>query len=127
MQQVDHITVLKLGKIDHRPAFHTSVQIFPIGYKCEQKISGVSIQKGAMNQVITCEIEDLEGYPQFRITVKATGDTYMASSESSVWKKVYYSWWLYYDIACVLSSFPYCSLIPAILIRIGTRLSSVSI
>ena len=83
-----HITLLQLGRVDLRSGFHSPVQIFPIGYKCEQIVNGTTIYKGPMSQKIVCEIEDLDGYPQFRITVNSTGDTYMASKESEVWKKV---------------------------------------
>lgn len=83
-----NITLLKLGRVDGRTGFHNPVQIFPVGYKCEQVVHGTSVYKGSSNQVITCEIEDLDGHPQFRLTVKSSGDTFMASREADVWKKV---------------------------------------
>ena len=85
-----------------------------------------------MSQKIICEIEDLDGYPQFRITVCSTGDTYMASKESEVWKKVSknLSYFLNIDflLGVVLLMNAYnCSSIPATSTWIGTLHFSVFI
>jgi hypothetical protein len=85
---VDHITVLAWGRVVPRGAFQSAVQLFPVGYKCEQTISGTSLFKGAVNQPIICEIEEADNSPQFRITLKSSGDTFLAPNEAAVWRKV---------------------------------------
>jgi hypothetical protein len=89
-KQIDNFRLINLGHIDRRSSFHNVVQIYPIGYKCEQVIGSASISKGITNKNIVCEIGDLDGYPEFKIVVKATGDTFLASTEANVWKKVIY-------------------------------------
>ncbi len=88
MRITSNLEVLSLGAIDCRPGFHTPVQIYPIGYKCKQVISGLSYYKGFPTQNIICEINENEGYPEFRIMLPGTGTTFLASSEANVWKKV---------------------------------------
>jgi hypothetical protein len=85
---IDGITVYSFGHLDPRSGFETSVQLYPIGYKCEQTVSCVSLYKGPTEYRVVCEVGELEGYPEFRITVKSNGDTFIASTESAVWKKV---------------------------------------
>eukprot|EP01035_Chromulina_nebulosa_P019311 gene19311-25173_t len=86
--QCHNIKIYNLGTVDLRPSFHNSVQIYPVGYKCEQSITSGSTSRGSSReQVVTCEIMDVEGDPEFIITVNATGQTYLAPSESLVWKK----------------------------------------
>lgn len=88
----DTITVLNFGSIDKRSDFHNAVQVFPLGYRCEQVVSGTSEYKGNVKQTIICEIAEMDDLPEFRITVKSTGNTYLASSEQSVWRKVCFEW-----------------------------------
>ena len=86
---MDGITVRQPGRVDLRMGFHSLVQIYPVGYLCEQTVSCSSITRGAFRELIECEVGDRDGYPEFRITVKASGDTFIASSEAAVWKKVW--------------------------------------
>lgn len=85
---LDNIYLLELGKIDTRSGFHSSVYIYPIGYKCEQTVIGTTLHKGVTEQDIICEIGDLDGFPEFRITVKSTGTVFCGFSEAAVWRKV---------------------------------------
>lgn len=85
---VGDIIVHNLGQIDSRSGFHSAIQIYPVGYRCEQSVQGTTYYKGTTTQKIICEIGDLDGYPEFRIIVPSTGTTFLASSESAVWKKV---------------------------------------
>eukprot|EP00981_Chlorochromonas_danica_P010092 scaffold3044_cov176-Ochromonas_danica.AAC.10 len=84
---VGDIIVHNLGQIDSRSGFHSAIQIYPVGYRCEQSVQGTTYYKGTTTQKIICEIGDLDGYPEFRIIVPSTGTTFLASSESAVWKK----------------------------------------
>ena len=86
---MDGITVLCPGRVDLRMGFHSLVQIYPVGYLCEQTVSCSSITRGTFSELVECEVGDRDGYPEFRITVKASGDTFIASSEAVVWKKVW--------------------------------------
>lgn len=86
---MDGITVRQPGRVDLRMGFHSLVQIYPVGYLCEQTVSCSSITRGAFRELIECEVGDRDGYPEFRITVKSSGDTFIASSEAAVWKKVW--------------------------------------
>lgn len=97
---LDTITVLNFGAVDKRTDFHSSVQVYPLGYRCEQIVSGTSVYKGNVKQTIICEITEMDDLPEFRITVKATGDTYLASTEQSVWKKVRQALTLNYCFMC---------------------------
>lgn len=81
------IKVIDLGRIDTRSPFHNSVQIFPVGYKCEQLINSTSTTRGSRQTSVLCEIIDIDGDPEFLITVKSTGQTYMGTTEAEVWKK----------------------------------------
>jgi len=85
---MDGITVRCAGRVDLRMGFHSLVQIYPVGYLCEQMVSCTSITRGAFSELLECEVGDREGYPEFRITAKSSGDTFIASSEAAVWKKV---------------------------------------
>jgi hypothetical protein len=85
---IDGITVHSFGHLDARSGFETIVQLYPVGYKCEQTVSCVNFFKGPTEQRVVCEVGELDGYPEFRITVKANGDTFLASTEAAVWKKV---------------------------------------
>lgn len=84
------IRVIELGRIDSRASFHNAVQIYPVGYKCEQVVNSAFNNRGSRQTLITCEIIDVEGDPEFLITIKSTGQLYMATSESAVWKKVWF-------------------------------------
>lgn len=89
---MDGITVLRPGRVDLRMGFHSLVQIYPVGYLCEQTVNCSSIARGSFSELVQCEVGDRDGYPEFCITVKAAvgGDTtFIASSEAAVWKKVW--------------------------------------
>lgn len=96
---IDGITVLNFGRLDVRSGFETLVQLYPVGYKCEQTITGMNFFKGAVKQRVVCEVGEIDGYPEFRITVKANGDTFLASTEAAAWKKVrmFYCCYCIYD------------------------------
>lgn len=83
----DNIFLLDLGHVDNRSGFFSPVNIYPIGYKCEQSVTGVTVHKGVTEQDVICEIGELDGFPEFRITVKSTGSVLCAFSEAAVWKK----------------------------------------
>lgn len=100
--QLGNLTILNLGVIDTRLGFHSPVQILPVGYKCEQHAMGTSSHHGIKMQKIICEILETGGYPQFCITVVATGNTFLASSEANVWRKVSF---------CIIYLFIFCRLI----------------
>lgn len=85
---IDGITVLSFGVVDFRPEFHTAVQIYPLGYKCEQTVQVGSLSKGLLLMTVVCEVDELDGGPAFRVTVKGSADVYLASTEALVWKKV---------------------------------------
>jgi hypothetical protein len=84
----DNIFLLELGHIDHRTGFHSIANIYPIGYKCQQYVTGTTLQKGLTEYEVVCEIEEIDGFPEFRITAKNTGTVVSASTEAGVWKKV---------------------------------------
>jgi hypothetical protein len=84
----DNIFLLEVGKIDTRSGFHSAIHLYPIGYKCEQSVTGLTVHKGVTEQDIVCEIAELDGFPEFRITVKSTGSVLSAFSEAAVWRKV---------------------------------------
>lgn len=86
--EIDGITVHSFGTLDTRSGFETLVQLYPVGYKCEQTITGMNFFKGAVKQRVVCEVGELDGFPEFRITIKANGDTFLASTEVAAWKKV---------------------------------------
>lgn len=82
------IKVVQLGKVDSRSGFHSSTQIWPVGYRCEQTVEGLTLN-GIRKQEITCQIDVTDsGFPQFHIFVPATNATYIGSSEAIVWRKV---------------------------------------
>lgn len=85
--EIKGIRIFSLGKINVDNQFHNEVQIYPIGYKCEQNIL-ISARGSGRQIAVICEIIEVEGDPEFLLTVKSTGQTYLASSESEVWKKV---------------------------------------
>lgn len=107
--QAEKILIHTLGEIDPRSGFHSSVQIYPVGYRAEQVVHGTTYYKGTTSQKIICEIGDLDGYPEFRIIIPGTGTTFLASSEAAVWKKVSLR------ICCTssLTNLPFCSTIQA--------------
>ena len=77
-----NIKVISLGKINSATSFHTFVQIYPIGYKCEIWVNGF----GKVN----CEIVEVGSNPQFLFTVDANGRTYLEKTEEIAWRKVSY-------------------------------------
>ncbi|KAJ1413562.1 hypothetical protein B484DRAFT_169777 [Ochromonadaceae sp. CCMP2298] len=81
------IKVLAWGVADSRTGFSSLVQLYPVGYKCEQRVQNASIHRGSSEVTVVCEVGDLDGFPEFCITVKSTGDTVLASSEAAVWRK----------------------------------------
>lgn len=81
---IDNIKLVKLGKINSDENFHTSTQIYPVGYKCEQQIT-----RGNMKHSIICEInESNNNIPEFCILNTTTKNSFYAYTESAVWKKV---------------------------------------
>jgi hypothetical protein len=86
-QSIGDIKVIDIGRIDKRTPFHNSVQIYPVGYKCEQVVSTNSVARGIRETSLWCEIVDVDGDPEFLITVKSTGQTHLAPTEEEVWKK----------------------------------------
>jgi flagellar biosynthesis regulator FlbT len=86
--RIDSIKVFDFGRVDVRSGFHSCVQVYPVGYKCEQTVSGLTLSKGVFRQEVLCEIRELDGFPEFRVTSKSTGTTVLGSSEESVWKQV---------------------------------------
>jgi hypothetical protein len=80
---LDGLKVVSLGTVNTSVVFHSPVNIYPVGYKCEQMVNNTK-----EDQLVCCEIGLLDGLPQFCITVQATGDTFLATSEAGVWKKV---------------------------------------
>jgi hypothetical protein len=82
------LNLINLGTINTSVVFHNAVQIYPVGYKCQQFVSYSTSLKMVDNQHISCEIDILDGLPQFKITVLSSGDTFLATSELAVWKKV---------------------------------------
>ncbi len=84
----DGIKVLNFGTLDTRSGFETLTQLYPIGYKCEQTVSMTNFFKGPSSTYVVCEVGELDGFPEFRVTVKSSGDTFLASTEAAVWRKV---------------------------------------
>lgn len=88
----DGIKVIRFGKINTSPAFSSTVQIYPVGYKAEIVIPGVSLNQksssSSANQVLLVEITNVNDKPEFNIMDKTCSHSFIASSESSVWKKV---------------------------------------
>lgn len=85
---INGIKIHNLGSIDTRSGFYSPVYLYPVGYRCEQTVSGTSFHKGLTSQKITCEIGETDGFPEFRIFVQSTGTTYIAPTETAVFKKV---------------------------------------
>ncbi len=85
---IDGIKVISLGILNISPEFHCLTQLYPVGYRCEQEVSGTSMLNGPSTSWIVCEIGELDHCPEFRITVKASGESFIASTESSAWRKV---------------------------------------
>jgi len=84
----DGLTVLDFGVLDTRSGFETLTQLYPVGYKCEQTVYTTNFFKGPSTTHVVCEVSELDGFPEFRVTVKNSGDTFLASTEAAVWKKV---------------------------------------
>lgn len=84
----DGIKVLNFGTLDTRSGFETLTQLYPIGYKCEQTVNTTNFFKGPTSSYVVCEVGELDGFPEFRVTVKSSGDTFLASTEAAVWRKV---------------------------------------
>eukprot|EP01038_Epipyxis_sp_PR26KG_P012853 gene12853-17228_t len=84
----DNVKVINLGVVVENPSFQNQVQIYPVGYKCEQTVTTTSLTRGMTKRHIVCEISDMDGNPEFRITNLANGDTYLAQTESDVWRKL---------------------------------------
>ncbi len=85
---VSGVKLISLGNVDTRSGFHTCVQLYPVGYKCEQSVTGMTLHKGTFKQDVICEIKEVDGFPQFYITSKNTGTVVIGSSEESAWKQV---------------------------------------
>jgi hypothetical protein len=83
----DKIRVLSLGTVDTRSGFHSPIYIYPVGYKCEQWVVGLRMLKGPIEQRVICEIAELDGFPEFRITPES-GLTVCSLTEAGAWKKV---------------------------------------
>lgn len=86
---VDEIVVEDFGVVDLRGGFCSPVQIYPLGYRCQQVANVTSSSKEPVHdQTIECEIGEYDGRPEFRITVQGSGETHLASTEAGVWTKV---------------------------------------
>lgn len=85
---VNGIKIINFGKVDTRSGFHSCVQLYPVGYKCEQTVSGMTLHKGVFQQNVICEIKEVDGFPQFFITSKNTKTVVIGTSEESAWKQV---------------------------------------
>eukprot|EP01031_Cornospumella_fuschlensis_P047236 gene47236-57850_t len=69
MKISENVEVLSLGNIDLREGFHSSVQLYPVGYRCKKVITGLTYFKGFPSQTIICEIVESDGFPEFRIVI----------------------------------------------------------
>lgn len=84
------IKVFSFGRIDTRSGFHSPVQVYPIGYRCEQTVVGTTLQKGSSKQLVICEIKEHDGFPEFVITSKTSDNVFVASTEAAVWRQFNY-------------------------------------
>ena len=55
---------------------------------CSALILTLDIHSDDLRWKVLCEILERDGLPEFRVTLDSNGQSYWASSESSVWKKV---------------------------------------
>lgn len=90
-RQFGNIKVLSWGEIDTRSGFHSAIQLWPVGYRCEQVVEGFTLN-GIKKQDIICQVGINDaGLPQFHIYNPSTGGTFIASTEALVWRKVRFS------------------------------------
>ena len=83
-------TVHAFGVVSPQPGFHSSVQLYPIGYKSEFTIDHGASPRGSSSTKVTvvCEILCAEGgIPQF--CIKTPSQSFVALSEAAAWKKVH--------------------------------------
>eukprot|EP01033_Poteriospumella_lacustris_P001523 gene1523-1100_t len=86
-RQFGNIKVLSWGEIDTRSGFHSAIQLWPVGYRCEQVVEGFTLN-GIKKQDIICQVGINDaGLPQFHIYNPSTGGTFIASTEALVWRK----------------------------------------
>jgi hypothetical protein len=86
---IDGIKVISFGTIDpDNNSFHSSVAIYPIGYKAEITVSISDHNHSNQSSRVQCEIVAKAGLPDFRVTEVTTDHSFSGSSEASVWKKV---------------------------------------
>lgn len=121
------VKVISFGQIDVRSGFHSPVQLWPVGYRCEQTVEGLTVN-GLRTQEVICQIGVSEdGLPQFHIFVPNTESTFIASSEVNVWRKVNS------HSCCNVIYFPtnspscFFSSIPKTWIQAGVHRSSISV
>ena len=86
--EVDGIKVIEFGDVNSDESrLHSAVDIYPIGYDAELNLHTGNRGRSSTSRV-RCEIVMKNGPPEFRISVLNSGQSYSASSESAVWKKV---------------------------------------
>src|SRR5262249_32302493 len=89
------IRLVSLGRLPRgNAAFHSQHHLFPAGFRCEQTVPSLAAAAATGGDeptqlLVACEIAEHEnGYPQFRVTPLARGETFSATSEPNVWAKV---------------------------------------
>ena len=115
--EIDGITIFDMGNIEvSNSAFHTMMDIYPIGYRAEVNYVSNSIQtsadtathfNGDSDKSVICEILDRDGLPEFQLTDKSNNRVFTATSESAVWKKVGFTLNI---VSCVLELLKYIKL-----------------
>lgn len=84
------IQVLHFGKLQpSSPPFHTPVNLYPVGYKSEVTVEHrESPFQPSSKETVLCEVLELDGSPEFVLTVQSSGRVFIAPTEDDVWKKV---------------------------------------
>lgn len=70
---------MNFGTVIVGSSFHSSVQIYPVDYKCEITIN---------TYIYTCEISNRNEKPYFSILKNDSNDVYNGSTESEVWENL---------------------------------------
>lgn len=88
-QVFDGIKVYNFGRVVSNELFHSTIKVYPVGYKCEMDIdTSHSRRYNDDTHTLLCEIFGFDDEPEFVVTVKSSGKVFIAATEAEAWKKV---------------------------------------
>jgi hypothetical protein len=87
---IDGITVISFGYFLDHPSLVSPVQIYPMGYKAQFVYKNTRAGKsgGSNMQTLVVEVSSVDDIPAFSVSNITSGQSHVAFTESSLWKKV---------------------------------------